>query len=279
MGELIYYLDGNFVPAAEAMIPLGDLGVVRGYGVFDFLRTYNGRPFHLMDHLLRLKSSADQIGLKLPLELEEIADVVRQTLAHNDLPEANIRLVVTGGVSSNYFTPDGPGTLAVMVTPTTAYPQSYYTEGTKVVTTEMGRELASVKSLNYIGAIMAMREAAKEGAVEAIYVDQEGQISEGTRSNFFVVKDGVIITSKDDVLFGVTRNVLIEVATQAFDVVERPITLADLAEADEAFLTSSTKEVMPVVQVDEIVIGDGRVGPVSQQLLTLFRAYALGPEV
>jgi branched-chain amino acid aminotransferase len=273
MGEITYYVNGAFVPSTQAMLPLNDLGIVRGYGVFDLLRTYGKTTFRLRDHIYRLESSASQIGLGLPWSTEELEDVVLQTYARNDIPDASIRIVVTGGPSTNFMTPQGKPSLVVMVHPVTPYPASYYSEGSKAVSTLVERTMATVKSLNYIGAIMAMNDADKTGAVEAIYLDAHDRLTEGTRANFFVVRGERLLTPREGVLKGITRQVIMEIAANDFEVVEHPIHYHELSAVDEAFLTSTTKEILPVVQIDEHVIGTGKPGPKTQRVIELFNAY------
>jgi branched-chain amino acid aminotransferase len=273
MSTLTYYVNGAFVPAKQAALPLNDLGIVRGYGVFDLLRTYGKRPFRLRDHIHRLESSASQIALALPWSTQELEEIVLQTYRRNEIPDASIRIVVTGGPSENFMTPQGNPSLVVMVHPVTPYPASYYSEGCKVESTLIERTLPTVKSLNYIGAIMAMNEAGKAGAVESIYLDEHDRLTEGTRSNLFVVRDHLLITPREGVLKGITRQVILEVAAGEFEIVEGPIHYHDLGSLDEAFLTSTTKEVLPVVQVDEHIIGSGKPGPQTQRIAELFRAY------
>ena len=273
MGEITYYVNGSFVPPTQAMLPLNDLGIVRGYGVFDLLRTYGKTPFRLRDHIHRLESSASQIGLGLPWSTEELEDVVLQTYARNDIPDASIRIVVTGGPSTNFMTPQGKPSLMVMVHPVAPYPASYYSQGSKAVSTLIERTMATVKSLNYIGAIMAMNDAEKTGAVEAIYLDAHDRLTEGTRANLFVVRGERLITPREGVLKGITRQVVMEIATNDFEVVEHPIHYHELSLIDEVFLTSTTKEILPVVQIDEHVIGTGKPGPKTQRIIELFNAY------
>lgn len=277
MTQPIYYVNGSFLPADQAAVSLRDLSVIRGYGVFDFLRTYHGKPFHLMDHLERFKSSADQIEMTFPFRsLESLADLVYETLSQNRYAEAAIRLILTGGVSSSFFLPDGQPTMAIMIAPVKPYPAEYFSKGTRVVTSRLQRELPTVKTINYIGAIMAMKQASRSGAVEALYVDRNDQVSEGTRANFFAVKNGVLLSPGKDVLEGITRRVVLRLAEPHFKVEEGPLHLDELGQLDEAFLTSSTKEVMPVVQVDNLKIGSGRVGPITRRLMAMFRQYAYG---
>lgn len=274
MDELIYYVNGAYVPASEAALPLNDLGIVRGYGIFDLLRTYGSVPFRLRDHLLRLQRSAQQIKLDLPWSLDQLEAIVAETYAaNNNLPDASIRIVVTGGISDNFMTPQQRPSLAVMVHPVTPYAERYFHAGCKVVTTRIERVMPTVKSLNYIGAIMAMKEAAAVDAVEALYVDRDGNVTEGTRSNLFVIKDGKLITPTADVLPGITRQVVLEVAGEEYPIQEEALPYASLREIDEAFITSTTKEVMPVVQIDDMTVGDGRPGRHTERIAALFKAY------
>lgn len=273
MSELTSYVNGVFVPASQAALPLNDLGIVRGYGVFDLLRTYGHTPFRLRDHLLRLERSATAIGIALPWGLDELERIVLDTYACNQVADASIRIVVTGGPSANLMTPQNNPSLVVMVQPITPYPASYYVDGCRAVTTRIERIMPAVKSLNYIGAIMAVTEASKVNAVEAIYRDAQDYLTEGTRANFFVLRGDTLITPGEGILKGITRQVVLEVAQPEFEVVEAPLTYGDLTSVDEAFLTSTTKEVLPIVQVDDIRIGDGKVGPRTQRIMQRFAAY------
>jgi len=272
MPGLICYVNGSFLPVSEAAVPVQDLAVLRGYGVFDFLRTYHGQPFRLDDHLRRLEFSAQLIYLALPRPPAEIARIVTDTLHRNDLPEANIRIVVTGGVASDGITPPANSGLIVLVTPVRTYPVSYYEQGIKVMTVEHDRYLPRAKTINYIPAIVALKQAELAGAVEAIYVNRRRHILEGTTTNFFVFQGSQLITPKDDILPGVTRDVVLSLAKDKFDVFERLLTFDDLARADEAFITASNKEVMPVQRVNDLTIGPGQVGPNTRWLMDRFRA-------
>jgi len=270
------YLNGEYVSADGASLPLTDLGVLRGYGVFDFLRTYNGRPFHLMDHIFRFRSSAQQIGLEIPQSNEELAEIVLETLSRNPFAEANIRFVATGGTSANSFMPQDKPSLFVLVTPAVTYPDHYFIDGVKLVSTRLAREFPTVKSLNYIGAIMAMKQATAVGAKEALYVDQHNLISECTRANFMTIKGDRLTLAKDNVLDGVTQKALLKVVAQhkEFEIFYRSLPYDELREVDEAFFTSSTYELAPVSQVDDIVIGSGKAGEKTLRLRRQFQAYA-----
>ncbi|MCB9099517.1 MAG: aminotransferase class IV [Anaerolineales bacterium] len=278
MTESICYVNGQYLPVKEAFISVQDLAVLRGYGVFDFLRTYHGRPFKLREHLLRLERSAQHIELKLPQSLDAIEQVVCETLQRNTLPEANIRVVVTGGVSADGITPPAETGLIVLVTPVKHYPAEFYDHGVKVITVETERYIPGAKTINYIPAILAMNKAKAAGAVEALYVNRHGHILEGTTTNFYLVQGNQIITPVDEILPGVTRSVLLEVAQSLFDVVERPITFADLADAEEAFISASNKEIMPVHHVDDQQIGSGTRGPKTKLIMEHFREVTWGSQ-
>ena len=270
----ICYLNGEYKPLAEASLSVKDVGILRGYGVFDFLRTYHGKPFHLMDHIQRFFFSAQQIGMTLPLGSEEIAEIVVETLERNRAGEYAIRLLATGGGSDNNFMPAGESGLAIIVEPLAEPAEAPYQQGVKIITTDLKREFPTVKSTNYIGAIMAMRRATAEGAIEALYVDEAGQLSECTRSNIFFVMGETIVTADTNLLEGITRKVLLKLLPERHRLEVRPISLDEALDADEAFLTSSTKEVLPVVTIDTHTIGTGRPGPVTQACLQQFKAYA-----
>lgn len=272
MDEIVYYVNGEYVPAAEASLPLGDLAIVRGFGIFDFLRTYGHEPFMLREHVERLQRSAGQIGLELPWPLSEIESIVQETNDRNALPDVTIRIVVTGGVSSSYMLPQDNPTLAVMIHPLVPYPADLYERGAAIVTTDIARLMPTVKSLNYLGAIMAVREAEKVGAVEAVYRTPSGLVTEGTRSNLFLVREGKLFTPKQEILLGITRQAVLEAVADAYKVVETEVSYGEMLNADELFLTSTTKEVMPISRVDDTTIGNGVAGEITRDIAERFHA-------
>lgn len=273
MTQPICYLNGKYVAFEQACLPLNDLGIVRGYGVFDFLRTYNGVPFKLREHVQRLQNSAKIIGLSLPWSTEEIEAITQDTLEKNNLPEANIRIVVTGGSSADFITPLGQPSLMVIVTPVSKFPGEYYEQGVKVITAQIERFLPTAKSLNYISAIGALQKAKLTNAVEALYINQQGHVLEGTTTNFFVFRESQLITPKEGILNGITKDVVLEIAKNKFEIVEQPIYYSDLSSCDEAFITATNKEIMPVVQVDELHISKGKPGEKTQLIMELFHNY------
>ena len=273
MANFIYYVNGQFLPGEQAAIGLNDLGFVRGYGIFDLLRTYGPTPFRLGDHLARLVHSAEQIELGLPRPPAEIGQIVHDTLARNGHPnDVTVRLVATGGPSASFLMPEDKPTLLVMIAPINLPNPALYQTGASLISVQIERWMPTVKSLNYATAVVSLRKARKAGAVEALYRSHDDTLSECMTSNFFAFKDGRLITASEGVLEGVTRKVALEVAEDAFEIEYRNLRYGELAQMDEAFITSTTKEVMPIVRVDDVQIGDGRVGLRTQRMIDLFKA-------
>lgn len=273
----IYYVDGEFVTSDEAVISATDLAVLRGYGVFDYMRTYGGKPFHLDEHLQRLRRSAELIDLPLPWSHEELKAIVQETVDRNDHAESSVRIVVTGGASDDFITPKDEPRLMVLATPIKEMPEHYFTEGVKIITFETERYLPGAKTLNYIPAIRAMRRAHQVGAVEAIYIDREGRALEGTTTNLFAFSNGTLVTPGEGILNGITRATVLELAEGVFPIEKRDLPLTELLAAEEVFITSSNRQVMPVVKIDDHTVGDGKPGAKTLKLLELFRAFISSP--
>ncbi|MFN2353574.1 MAG: aminotransferase class IV [Desulfopila sp.] len=268
----IFYVDGEYVEEAQAALPLTDMAILRGYAVFDFLRSYNGRPFHLEDHLRRLQNSAGVLHIACPWSTNELADIVHELLIRNGFSEANVRFIVTGGDSRDSITPDDTPRLVIMATPLKTFPAEWYSDGVKIITSKVTRYRPESKSTNYIKAIMALRRGRNEGAVESVYVNENNQLLEGTTSNFFVVDGEKVITPEQGILPGITREVVIGLASKKFVVERAAISRDMLPSCSEVFLTSSNKEVAPVVQVDDLRISDAP-GPVTREVMRLFGEY------
>jgi len=269
----IFYCDGRFLPADKAVIPATDLSVLRGFGVFDFLRTYGGRPFHLADHIKRLERSAYLLGIPLPMSCEAIENLVLETLKRNDHDKSNIRIILTGGLSADGFNPDGKPRLLIMVTPLAVLPEEWNKEGVKIVTIPFSRYMPGAKSISYVHAIGALQKARKVGAIEALYVTSEGYATECTTSNLFACIEGKLVTSSSTILPGITRQVILAMPELAGSTDIRDITLVELLKADEVFLTASNKEVTPVVTIDDTTIGKGTPGEMTRRVMKLFAEY------
>ncbi len=269
----VYYINGDFVDVDNASISARDLAILRGFGVFDFLRTYGGLPFQLGAHLRRLQRSAELIELACPWDLEELGEIVMETLRRNHYDESGIRLVVTGGDSPNGFMPGGNSRLLVMASALQNLPAAVYQRGAAVATVEQNRHLPEAKTINYIPGIMAQRQAQRQvpGAIDALYC-ADGLVVEGTRSNIFIYKDGRWITPDKGLLPGITRAEVIKLLRRSGQLELRALPLDEFYSADEIVLTSSTKEIVPIVQVDEVRIGAGLPGENSQRLMRQWRA-------
>jgi len=272
----IYYVDGKYVPSDEAVLPVDDLSILRGYGVCDIMRTYNGRPYFLNEHILRLEHSAHKVGLSLPWTQEEIKEIVLQTLGLNqEIAEVNIRIVVTGGSSPDFFTPMGRPRLIVMVTPIKKLPQVWYTNGIKIITIRQEREVPEAKVTSYVQAAIALKKAAEEHAVEVIYVNQKDEALEGTTSNLFAFFKDLLVTPGQGILKGITRRVILSLGHQLFKVEERALKLEELLQADEVFITGTNKGVVPVIQIDGTLIGQGKPGKNTQILAQALEQHTL----
>ncbi|MGD9365603.1 MAG: aminotransferase class IV [Desulfobacteraceae bacterium] len=268
----VYYIDGNFVEDDKASISVKDIAVLRGFGVFDFLITYNSRPFKLQEHVARLENSARNIGLSIHRTNAEICSIVEETVrrnAHHD--ESNVRIVYTGGISSDGVTPEGNGKLMVLVTPKHVLPEWWYTRGAKIITVEIERFLPDAKSTSYLSAVYALQLANKADAIEAVYVDRNQRVLEGTTSNFFFFKGDKLITAGKDILPGITRSVILELVKGRFEVEIRDIDRSELTDMSEAFITASNKEVVPVIQVDDLFVNGGKPGEKTKEIMRLFR--------
>jgi branched-chain amino acid aminotransferase len=265
----IYYVDGKFLPADQAMIPVDDLAILRGIGVFDLMRTYGGKPFFLKEHVSRLIHSAREIKLDIPWSHDQICRVIMETLEKNAFEEANARVIVTAGSSSDFMTPNGAPRLLVLVTPLPKLPEWWNTRGVKAITMKAKRNIPGAKSIDYLPAAMALRQAKDRGAIEAIYLDSSDNALEGATSNLFVFLDEKLVTPGSGILSGITRKVVLAIAGEHFPIDIRDLPRSELLAAQEVFITGTNKGMVPVVQVDDTMIGDGRPGPRTRKIMAL----------
>ena len=261
-----WYINGSWVHPQEATISINDVAVLRGYSVFESLRTYHRRPFHLDEHLKRLYRSAQLMELDVSYTHAALAQIVLDCIQRNSYQNASIRMLVTGGISEDGISPAAQNGLAVLITPLGERDMQRFEQGVVLITTELTRMTPEAKSSNYVTAIRALKEAARHNASDALFTNEHGHVLEGTRSNFFVFRGDTLVTPKADVLMGVTRNAVLELARGRFAIEERPILLAELSDIDEAFITSSSKEITPVVKINDLIIADGKPGPRTTEL-------------
>src|SRR6266581_2460355 len=264
--QALWYVGGQWVHPDEAMISINDVAVLRGYSAFEALRTYNRRPFHLDKHLTRLYRSAELIELEIPWSRESLAAIIREVIERNTYKHAAIRILVTGGESEDSILPIGKPMLAVLISELPERDMQRFAQGYKLITTAFQRITPEAKTTNYLVAIRALKEAARRNATDALFVNKQGHVLEATRSNFFIFRGDTLVTPGKGILMGITRDVVLKLSRGRFPIEERPILLEELAQADEAFITSSSKEIMPVVQIDDITIGKGVPGPRTYEL-------------
>jgi branched-chain amino acid aminotransferase len=265
-----YNINGKPTPVEQAVLHVSDLSILRGFGIFDYFLAREGHPLFLEDYLNRFYRSAEITGLEIPFSKTELTKHIYNLLEINQKKDAGIRLVLTGGYSPDGYTPADPNLLILMYDlPANAW--EFSQTGLKIITHRFQRELPEVKTINYATGIRMLGAIKAAGAQDLLYVDGDW-VRESARSNFFIVTpEGKIATTPDLILSGVTRKQVLEIARKNnFTVEERPVHIAEIETAAEAFFTSSTKGVMPITWVDGQPVGDGKPGPVSVRLQTLF---------
>lgn len=274
-------LNGNLVPKEQAVVSVYDHGLLYGDGVFEGIRIYNGNVFLEQEHIDRLYESALAIRLEIPMTKSELSAEIRKTVAANGLVDGYIRLVVTRGGGSlglDINRTSNPQVI-IIADSISLYPDELYEHGLPLITASTIRNHSAalsprIKSLNYLNNIMAKIEGLDAGTVEALMLNHKGEVAECTGDNIFIVKNGVLKTPPVDagILEGITRNAVIDLArTAGIPVEETAMVRHDIYVADECFLTGSAAEVIAAVSLDGRQIGTGKPGPITQQLLSLFR--------
>jgi len=276
-------VDGRLSGEREAVVSVFDHGFLFGEGVYEVMRTYHHRPFLFEPHMRRLRASAERIALPIATTDAEIGGRIAATIEAAQLPgEAYIRLLVTRGVGEIGYDPSlcPAPTIVVIVKPHVELPAAVYAEGVKIALVSVVRNHPSsvnpiIKSNNLLNNALASQEAQRRGAAEALMKNHRGEICECAMSNIFLVTKGVLRTPPVDagILAGVTRAFVMDLAGKAgIPTREDVLREEDLASADEAFFTSTTREIVPVSRVDDVVIGGGKPGPITTQLRGLFKA-------
>jgi D-alanine transaminase len=271
----VAFINGAFVPLAEAKVSIEDRGFQFGDGVYEVIRTYKGRPFALDTHLARLDRSATALDLTQPYSCAEWIDYIQEGIRLAAYPESKIYLQVTRGVAPRDHAYSAEATPTVVMTVREFHPldRSIQATGVDAMTTEdirWGR--CDIKSLNLIANVLARQQVKQAKVFEALFV-KAGLVTEGAVSNVMVVQRGTIVTAPEGprILSGVTRAVVLSLAlSEGLPVQERFISHADLYETDEVFLTGTTVEVLAVVRIDGKAIGDGRPGPITRRLAAAF---------
>jgi branched-chain amino acid aminotransferase len=275
------YINGELVDKENAKVSVFDHGLLYGDGVFEGLRSYGGKVFRLEEHLVRLWNSAKVIWLEIPISKELMAKAVNDTLAANGIKDGYIRLVVTRGAGTLGLDPNrcSHPQVIIITDKIELYPEDFYRNGLEIVTASTMRNHPGalnprIKSLNYLNNILAKIEGLKAGCIEALMLNHKGEVAEATGDNIFLVRGGILQTPPLDagILEGITRDAVIELARGAgIEVSEMPLTRHDVYISEECFLTGSAAEVIPVVKIDNRLIGDGKPGPITRDLMARFR--------
>lgn len=279
MTEGLAWLGGRVLSLGEAAVPVSDRGFLFADSVYETVRTYGGRPFLLGDHLDRLRRSAQALFMPVPWPDDELTAAIDELLEAWGRDSA-LRIMVTrgeGGSGLDLPSPQRPR-LVLLCRPLQPYPQEVYVEGVRLglpalATAKDGSVPAWVKSGSYLANVLALREVRQRGGFEALLRGADGTWAEGATSNLFVVRDGVVHTPgvRDSILPGITRRLVLTLARRGgLAVRESPLSDEELFAADEVFLTASIKEVVPVVRIDDAVVGTGRPGPVTRRLMAEF---------
>jgi branched-chain amino acid aminotransferase len=279
------YVNGTIRPAAEAVVPVYDHGFLYGEGVYETIRTYNRVPFLYDRHLARLRASSERIRLDVPFTDRELADAIDRTVdAAGEMREAYIRILLTRGVGELNYDPRSTPTptTVIIVKPLEEPPARVFEQGINICQVEIRRNHPAtvnplIKANNLLNNALAMQEANRHGGEEGLMCNYRGELSECSQANFFMVRDGVVLTppSEAGLLEGITRAYLFDVGKDVgINVREQVLYPADLATADEAFITSTTRELSPVTSIDGTPVGTGKVGDVTMRMLAGYRRRA-----
>lgn len=276
------YLNGEFVTKENAKVSVYDHGFLYGDGVFEGIRVYSGNIFRMEDHMDRLYRSAKSIMLNMPHSKDEFTDLVVETVERNQLRDAYIRIVVSRGVGDLGLDPYKcpHANVVIIVEPLAIFPKELYERGLDIVTVATRRNRPDVlspkvKSLNYLNNVLVRIEAHLANVSEALMLNDQGYVAEGSADNVFIVRGNTFLTPPGYVgaLEGITRNAVMEIASNlGYEMKEEPFTRHDVYTADEVFLTGTAAEVIAVVKVDGRVIGEGTPGKHTQNILREFRA-------
>ncbi|MBC1504493.1 D-amino-acid transaminase [Listeria booriae] len=274
-------VNNQLIERVEAKIDIEDRGYQFGDGVYEVVRAYNGQFFTYEEHIDRLYASANKIDLVIPFEKEELRELLEGLLKANNIGTGNVYLQVTRGIQSprNHVVPELP-LEGVLTASASEVPRdtTLFEQGRKAILEEDVRWLrCDIKSLNLLGNTMAKNKAHQAGAFEAILHRGE-EVTEGSATNAYIIKDGTLMTHAADnlILSGITRQVILKVARDiGVPVAETGFTLTDLATADEVFISSTTIEVTPIIEIDGKQVRDGKRGPITKKIHDAFTAEVL----
>ncbi len=262
------YFNGQIRPIDDVLLQSNDLSLLRGYGMFDYFRTYNGFPFRWEDYWARFSNSARFLKLEIPIQEPDCYKVVKQLITLTREQDVAIRFILTGGYSKDSVHIEKPNFI-IRTEPLPKENPLSRINGIKVLPYEFVRDVPLIKMTNYVHMILMSDSIAETGSADLLY-HKNGEISELTRSNIFHIKGNKLITTNQNILEGITRKIILELAEGLFDIEIRKVTMEEVLEADEVFTTSTTKWVTPVVQVGENKIATGTAGKNTLLLALLF---------
>ncbi|MEY2640715.1 MAG: hypothetical protein RL150_108 [Candidatus Parcubacteria bacterium] len=266
------YLNGKIVRTDKPQLYLDDIGLLRGFGSFDFFRIYNKVPLDFDAHYARFLASSKQLGLRVPITKAVLKEVLQTLLKKNKVTDAHVRIILTGGKVKAGLEPTIPNVF-VLLEPRKDLPAALYTKGGSLITFEHQRPFASAKTTNYQQAVVLQPVKKKHGAIEVLYI-ANGKVLEAATSNICIVKKGIIYAPKENVLLGITRQVVLSCARElGYRVAEHDVTVNELLAADEVFITATNKFVLPIVRIDGKVIANGKPGPISRVLNEAYKAH------
>jgi len=264
MSKLFVWVNDYLIPSDEANLNIADLAVQRGYGIFDFFKTIDGQPVFLEDHLDRLFRSAVLMRLELKQSRDEISNKIKRLIESNNLNDSGIKVILTGGFSTDGFNIAEPN--LIISQQGFQIPRTMSEKGISILTHEYQRQFSNAKTLDYLQAIW-LQPILKEKKADDVLYYSNGLIRECPRANIFIVtKDQKVLTPESGMLKGVTRKHVLEISGARYVTEARDVSFEELRNAGEVFITSTTKNILPVVQVDGYVIGDGNPGEVSRTL-------------
>lgn len=269
--NLICYLNGSIVSEKLASINIYDLGFLRGHAVFDFLRTYNRKPFLLNEHINRFQNSAKLMNIEYPISHEETAKIISKIVEVNNITESTIRCVLTGGISENGMWQTHKPTFLIVTKELKPVPAETY-KGVKLITDRYCRHNPEAKTVDYSNLVKKQKRIEKEKAFSLLYLNNSC-VLEVAISNFFIIKNGIVITPKENILKGITRNLLINLISSGYKVEEREILTEELECIDEAFITGTTQGVVPVINIDGRIVGNGNVGIKTKEIMNIFSKF------
>ncbi len=269
----IHYFNGQYVEKSQIHISVDNVGFLRGFGVFEFFKVLGEKPLFMDDHLDRLFLSAEGMNLNVPLSKDELKEIVHTLIAKNGMDYSSMKIMLTGGASEDGFTP-GETEVIILNSPFTDQKEEIYTKGASLMLYEYQRDFPKIKSLYYATTVALQSEWKGKGHIDVLYHNGK-EISEVSRSNVFLFKNGKLKTNQEGVLGGITRMNVLKAAEPHFEIEIGVITLEELKAANEVFMTSTSKKVLPIVKLDEVLIGDGKPGMLTKKMMKVFDDYIL----